>query len=216
MIKAVVFDLDNTLVTSNINFQQLRMELACPADKDLLTHVDETFCDNERQQRIETILKHELDDAKASDLMAGARSLTDWLSNEGLKFGIITRNCREAAKKKLSAHALTIEELITREDFPAKPDPSALLHLVDKWQLEQHNVLYVGDHQYDILTAQNAGCLSALFPTQVKQQTPSVQTCITHHWMGFLPICKKVICKKAICKKAICRKLSLSNDSQIE
>ncbi|WP_353498952.1 HAD family hydrolase [Vibrio sp. CB1-14] len=160
MIKAVVFDLDNTLVTSNINFQQLKLELACPADKDLLTHVDETFCDNERQQRIETILKHELDDAEASDLMAGARSLTDWLSNEGLRFGIITRNCREAATKKLSAHALTIEELITREDFPAKPDPSALLHLVDKWQLEQHNVLYVGDHQYDILTAQNAGCLS--------------------------------------------------------
>ncbi|GMQ48267.1 HAD family hydrolase [Vibrio sp. 10N] len=170
MIKAVVFDLDNTLVTSNINFQQLRLELACPADKDLLTHVDETFCDTERQQRIETILKHELDDAEASDLMAGARSLTDWLSNEGLRFGIITRNCREAAKKKLTAHALTIEELITREDFPAKPDPSALLHLVDKWQLEQHNVLYVGDHQYDILTAQNAGCLSCFISNS--SQTP--------------------------------------------
>jgi HAD superfamily hydrolase (TIGR01549 family) len=160
MIKAVVFDLDNTLVTSNINFQQLKIELACPAGKDLLLYVDETLCDNQRQKRLDTILRYELDDAKTSDLMAGARSLTNWLSEEGLKFGIITRNCREAAKKKLKAHALTIEELITREDFPAKPDPSALLHLMNKWQLQQHNVLYVGDHQYDILTAQNAGCLS--------------------------------------------------------
>lgn len=160
MIKAVVFDLDNTLVTSNINFQQLREELACPQDKDLLTHVEETACQKQRQQRIDAILRHELDDARTSDLMDGARSLTNWLSSEGIKFGVITRNCREAAKKKLSAHSLTIEELITREDFPAKPDPAALFHLMQKWRLQQHNVLYVGDHQYDILTAQNAGCVS--------------------------------------------------------
>lgn len=160
MIKAVVFDLDNTLVSSNINFQQLRNELKCPVGKDLLTHVDETKCDRKRQQRIDTVLRHELNDAKASDLMEGARSLTNWLAEEGLKFGIITRNCREAAKMKLGAHALEVEEVITREDFPAKPDPSALLHLMDKWQLQQSSVLYVGDHQYDILTAHNAGCLS--------------------------------------------------------
>jgi HAD superfamily hydrolase (TIGR01549 family) len=172
MIKAVVFDLDNTLVTSNIDFQQLRDELGCPVGKDLLAHVDETRCDEEKQQHIDTILRHELDDARVSNLMVGARSLTDWLSDQGMKYGIITRNCRKAAQRKLHAHDLHIEEVITREDFPAKPDPSALLHLMKKWELENDNILYVGDHQYDVLTAQNAGCLSCF----ISNSDPTPQT----------------------------------------
>lgn len=160
MIKAVVFDLDNTLVTSNIDFQKLRDELECPVGKDVLTHVDETICQHERRQRVNTILRHEIDDAKSSTLMKGARSLTNWLSEQKMPFGIITRNCREAAQKKILSHGLHIEELITREDFPAKPDPASLFHLMRKWCLQQNNVLYVGDHEYDVLTAKNAGCLS--------------------------------------------------------
>ncbi len=39
-IKAVIFDLDNTLVTSNINFSQLRQQLGCPQDIDLLSYIE--------------------------------------------------------------------------------------------------------------------------------------------------------------------------------
>lgn len=159
-IKAVVFDLDNTLVSSNIDFELLRREIDCPTGKDLLTHVAETKCDNQRKMRNGVILEHEINDAKSSNLMSGAQALLDWLLAQDMRFGIITRNCREAAETKLKEHALVVETLITREDFPAKPDPTALFHLMEEWSLEKGNVLYVGDHQYDVLTAQNAGCLS--------------------------------------------------------
>ncbi|GAL16969.1 predicted phosphatases [Vibrio maritimus] len=159
-IKAVVFDLDNTLVSSNINFELLRQEIDCPDGKDLLTHVAETECDSQRKLRHDVILEHEIKDAKSSSLMSGAQGLLDWLLANNMHFGIITRNCREAAEAKLREHKLVVETLITREDFPAKPDPTALFHLMTEWRLEKGSILYVGDHQYDVLTAQNAGCLS--------------------------------------------------------
>ncbi|MGR5175650.1 HAD family hydrolase [Vibrio mediterranei] len=171
-IEAVVFDLDNTLVSSDLNFKQLRVELRCPEDKDLLLHVDEQPCTHEKSRLNALILKHELDDARVSNTMEGAVDLLRWLSHKGIRSGIVTRNCRQAATAKLKAHNLNVQELITREDFPAKPDPSSLYYLMEKWRIPRQRVLYVGDHHYDILTAKNAGCMSCFISNnQVSQNS---------------------------------------------
>ncbi|MCY9873059.1 HAD family hydrolase [Vibrio barjaei] len=160
MLKAVVFDLDNTLVSCNLDFKLLRKELACPDDKDLLEHVSSSTEDAKRRALNDIILNHEIEDARSSTPMKGAPELLKWMEEKRLYSGVITRNCRQAAETKLKSNNLEVHELITREDFPAKPSPDSLLFLLEKWQLTSKQVLYVGDHEYDIKTAENAGCLS--------------------------------------------------------
>ena len=45
-IKAIVFDLDNTLVSSDMDFRWLREQIGCPLDSDLLSYVDQLECAN--------------------------------------------------------------------------------------------------------------------------------------------------------------------------
>ncbi|MGX9520640.1 HAD family hydrolase [Vibrio mediterranei] len=160
MLKAVVFDLDNTLVSCNLDFKLLRKELACPDDKDLLEHVASSSEDAKRRALNDIILRHEIEDARSSTLMKGAHKLLKWMEEKHLYSGVITRNCRQAAETKLKSNNIEVHELITREDFPAKPNPASLLFLIEKWQLTSEQVIYVGDHEYDIKTGENAGCLS--------------------------------------------------------
>ncbi len=129
---------------------------------DLLEHASNHPSVTERKRLHAIIVEHEIEDAKSSFLMKGASELLLWMALTKLYSGVITRNCHQAAQAKLDANELRIEVLITREDFPAKPDPTALFHLMECWHLASKEVLYVGDHEYDVLTAKNAGCLSCL------------------------------------------------------
>jgi phosphoglycolate phosphatase-like HAD superfamily hydrolase len=76
---------------------------------------------------------------------------------------IITRNSREASLIKKNNNQIPIERIISREDAPAKPDPTALISLAEEWQLAPNTLLYIGDYLYDIEIARNAGVQSALF-----------------------------------------------------
>lgn len=61
-ISGVIFDLDGTLVASNLNFSAIKSYLSCPPNIDLLDFVS---CLSEEDRRIanDYIQKQELDDA---------------------------------------------------------------------------------------------------------------------------------------------------------
>ncbi|MCK9287725.1 MAG: HAD-IA family hydrolase [Sphaerochaetaceae bacterium] len=55
-------------------------------------------------------------------------------------------------------------EMITAEDnYPLKPDPSALLHIINDNGIESQQLLMVGDRDIDCLAAKNAGAKSCFF-----------------------------------------------------
>lgn len=161
-IKAIVFDLDNTLVSSNMNFTWLREQIGCPTHIDLLSFVDDIRCPQETQQAHQMILQHEMDDAQHSSPMPGCLKLLEFINQNSLKTAIITRNCEQAAKQKVEHNQLNIERIISREHFPPKPAPDSLLALADEWALSAHQVLYVGDYLYDLQAAYNANMPSCL------------------------------------------------------
>mmetsp|Transcript_16814 Transcript_16814/g.43703 ORF Transcript_16814/g.43703 Transcript_16814/m.43703 type:complete len:90 (+) Transcript_16814:1-270(+) len=83
--------------------------------------------------------------------------MVDKVLANNLPIAIVTRNCREATAIKIVNNRIPIEFVLTREDAPAKPDPTALLHIAQHWQLQPKDCLYVGDFIYDQLAAENAG-----------------------------------------------------------
>ncbi|MEC7509296.1 MAG: HAD family hydrolase, partial [Pseudomonadota bacterium] len=43
-IRGVIFDLDGTLVESSLNFTQMRADVGCPQNEDILTFVNALSC----------------------------------------------------------------------------------------------------------------------------------------------------------------------------
>ncbi|WP_070969351.1 HAD family hydrolase [Vibrio sonorensis] len=161
-LKAIVFDLDNTLVSSNMDFQWLRHQLGCPLDQDLLAFVDDIHCPQQSSQASKMILQHEIDDAQSSHPMPGCHPILEYIKTNALFTAVITRNCAVAAAQKLDHNRLSIETVISREHFPPKPAPDSLLALTEKWSIEPQEMLYVGDYLYDLQAASNAGAPSCL------------------------------------------------------
>lgn len=160
-IQAVVFDLDNTLVSSSLNFPLIRRELGCEAKDDLLAFID-NLPEHQKQNAAMCVINHELDDARSSYPLDGCHDLLGTIKQLNLKTAIITRNCKQAAELKMRKNDINISLVLTREDHPAKPSPESLLYLAKLWQIKPERILYVGDYLYDIQTAQNANSKSCL------------------------------------------------------
>ena len=157
----VIFDLDNTLVSSSLNFDSIREDVGCSKDIDLLSFVDSL----PKQQRIaaqQVLVDYEINDAHSASKLAGTDELLALLSKLSIPCAIVTRNCKQAALIKLKNNNIDVPILLTREDHKAKPAPDALLHLAQYWNTPPENLLYVGDYLYDLQAAQNANTMSCL------------------------------------------------------
>ncbi|PKH03579.1 phosphatase, partial [Psychromonas sp. MB-3u-54] len=166
-IQALIFDLDNTLVSSQLNFKLLRELLNCPEKVDILDFVEQIKSASVMKQAKDLIVSHEMSDALTSSFLPGSKSLLAFMTIHKYPTGIVTRNCREAATTKLSKNAINVDILITREDYPAKPNPQALFAIAQLWGIECQNIVYVGDHFYDVQAANSAGMISCLITHNV-------------------------------------------------
>lgn len=168
-VSAIVFDLDDTLVKTSLDFVKLKREIACPLEADILTFIAQIKEAKVRRQAEEKVLHHELQDAKSSVWLPQAQAFVEAAKQFGLPLSIVTRNCREATNIKLKKNNIPISKVLTREDAPPKPDPTALLSIADDWQIPCEKIAYIGDYIYDIQAAHNANMQAWLY----QQKSPS-------------------------------------------
>ncbi len=180
-LKAVIFDLDGTLIGAPKPFAQLKNELASmlrergipeeligdltPMYESLLRISKETGIPFEELHSLQVGL--EVARIRNSYPFEGARELLDFLKERGIRLALMTRSSREAALAALRMHGLFdyFEVVSAREDVPPmelKPNPGQLKRILDSLNLEPSKVLVVGDHGYDILPAMELGTLSVL------------------------------------------------------
>src|SRR5436190_22570203 len=122
MIRGVIFDLDDTLVDSRLDFDAMRLEMELPPDQPILESL--ARLDPQRVERCNAILhRHELAGAERAVLLPGARELVTTLHVRGIRLAIATRNSRVITEATLSKFALPIDLLFTRDDGRVKLDP---------------------------------------------------------------------------------------------
>lgn len=174
--RAVLFDLDGTLVITHIDFGLMKQRMlslvadaGVPVDRvrdlDILTLVEEAarYLGEARgpilrQAGWGELERLELEMCSAPVMVPDAAPLLSDLRRVGVAVGIVTRNCRRVAENLLEQAGLEHDALVAREDAPGrtKPDPE---HVRLALQLlgDPSPALMVGDHWMDIRAGLSAG-----------------------------------------------------------
>jgi phosphoglycolate phosphatase-like HAD superfamily hydrolase len=181
--KAVIFDLDHTLLKSNINFSEMKsnilnylkqnLSLSMEQYRDRSTHEIISYAIKSlgEQGKSETVPKVvgelnrimtdiEMKYVSNATLLQGAAQALNRLKIAGIKIGILTRSCREYTDETLKSTGLSmfVDEVAARDDCDnPKPEPNQVYWLMDKMKVKPDHVVMVGDHPIDLLCAKNAG-----------------------------------------------------------
>lgn len=150
--------MDGTLTEPTLDFSRIKREMGL-GDVPILEALAEMSADERRAA--ETILhRYEDEAARLSTLNPGCHDVLSLLDAKGIRTALITRNSRASVKTVLAAHGLKINVLITREDAAPKPHPEPLLQACRRLEVRPHAAWMVGDGEFDIRAASNAGIRS--------------------------------------------------------
>jgi HAD superfamily hydrolase (TIGR01549 family) len=162
-VRGVIFDLDGTLIDSQLDFDQMRRDMQF-APGQLILETLELLPDGERKEQCREILRgHEYRGAMGAMLMPGARDLVDELNRLRIPQAILTRNSREMTDLALRRLNLAFAQVLTREDAPPKPDPTGLYAICRAWNFDVSEVIFVGDFHFDIIAGRQANIATVLY-----------------------------------------------------
>ncbi len=183
-IRAVIFDLDDTLVESTVDFARFKRlvieRIGQFGDDSSLYRPNETivsivarFEDRMRNRGVDEIKMRamlaeldkimdgvELERVSETNAIKGAIELLGYLRTKGVRIGILTRGCEEYAMTAMritGMEALVDQVECRNSKTKAKPNPDSYLNLVRNLGVPKEETVFVGDHPIDAQCAANAG-----------------------------------------------------------
>ncbi|MBS7643019.1 HAD family hydrolase [Candidatus Bathyarchaeota archaeon] len=185
-IKAVVFDLDGTIVKFQLDYISIRSEaiqalakLGLPQSlfsiRESIFKMYDTAVlylkNNGEEKSIERVYdvifsiaeRYELEAARQAELIPGVTGILDTLRDMGLKLGLCTNDGAKATKFILKKFRLdqVFDLTVTREQVPrVKPDPVHLQAVLVPLNVAPKEVVVTGDHEVDMRMAKTVGAIA--------------------------------------------------------
>ena len=164
-----IFDLDNTLADSAIDFDAMRRALDLPLGKPILEEIDtrpaaEAAALHKRLEELERAY------ALRATPLHGAHALLAALAERGCPRGILTRNSRANALATLAGCGLAgffaADHVLGRDEAAPKPDPAGVQKLLAAWDAAPASAVMVGDFRYDLEAGRRAGVATIYYDPQ--------------------------------------------------
>ena len=162
-IKAFAFDLDGTIVNSQLDFEQMRKDLNFPENVPILEHLDLLDDEGVKKRSLEIINSHEEEGASVATLINGVEALLEKLGDLNKPIGILTRNSKHVALLSLAKFNLNFDIVLSRDCCKSKPHPEGLEIMASRWGISTREIAFVGDHLFDMHTAIAASSLGVLY-----------------------------------------------------
>ncbi len=196
-MKAVVFDMDGVLVNFNIDSRRIKSEIiayfesmglpegmltpALPFSK-IKEEVERHFSSKgiSRDQILEMLrtaevmaVEHEVEAARTTELLPGARETLSALKAKGFRLAIFTYNNSRAVRMALERLGLEgyFDAVISRDQVESpKPSPCHLRRVLEALGVSEDEALVVGDSEMDIKPAKELGVKVAAITTGVRSE----------------------------------------------
>lgn len=197
MIKAILFDLDGTLMDSpklimksfegalleHNNYQPTELEMTSILGSTLRLAFNKYAKDeNHLNKLINTFIK--ISDENNLIMLnpyKNARNVIQYLRDQKYLIGIVTSNNKKNVLSILKKHEMDhlFDCIVTNEDSSIhKPNAEPILLALDKLGVKPKEAIYIGDHENDIIAGNNAETKTGLMGysyrlNQAKEQQPT-------------------------------------------
>lgn len=193
MYKAVIFDLDGTLLDSlcdityvlnktleKFGIAEITLEKALTYIGNGARELVRLAIGSENVRRLDEILASYKESYAKSDnsrakLFVGEREFLENLKSAGVKIAILSNKPHAAAMRaeEVFFGDFHFDCVLGQKDgAPLKPDPAAVETVLKELDVRREDCLFVGDGETDVKTAKNAGmdCVSVLWGYRTRAQ----------------------------------------------
>jgi|TARA_B100001750_G_C15509378_1_gene602560 HAD superfamily hydrolase (TIGR01549 family) len=169
MDKTFIFDLDGTLITLPIDYDELREEMKkfFNVDYDFFRIIQTAVSlseDNKNtlEEAFGIICEKENDAIKGIKINDHAKDVLELVKSKGYNMALVTLQCRKAAEKILDIMEVKdlFSHIITRDESHDRYEQ--IMKTINFMNISEENTTMIGDRLNDVECSLRAGCKSVL------------------------------------------------------